>query len=284
MPVPPIVVFGDLDDTLFEPHALSVDLQARRAFARIERERLPIVFCSSKTRAEIELIQQELGISQPFVCENGAAAFVPCGYFGFPIEQAREMAGYEVVEFGKTNAEIAASLHRTASRLDTAIVAFSDMSVEDVATDCDLSLLQARLAKLREYTEQFRVVDPQPAAGLRLVRALNAAGFECSNRGRYHLVGTVRHGFGGQFLRALYRRAFPEIVMVAFGDHQSAVPLLRQSDLPLIVRSVSPGQTARLLTSVASSRLSVAESLGGWAETILEIASAAQRSRSSCSS
>ena len=119
-PVPSILVFCDLDDTLFEPHAFFIDSAAHRALARIEREHLPLVFSSSKTRAELELIQQELGIHHPFICENGAAVFVPRGYFDFTVAPAIDVAGYEVVEFGKPYTEVVASLQHAAHRLGMA--------------------------------------------------------------------------------------------------------------------------------------------------------------------
>lgn len=283
-PAPSILVFCDLDDTLFEPHTFSVDASTQRALDHVEREHLPLVFCSSRTRAELELIQQELGINQPFICENGAAVFVPRGYFGFKLAQAIDVAGYEVVEFGKPYADVVASLHRAADRLDIEVTGFSDMSVEDVALDCDLPLLQARLAKLREYTEPFRVVDAKPGALPRLFRALGAAGLGCTSRGRYHHVGAIRRDIGGQFLRGLYRREFGEVVTVAFGDHRGAGQLLRHADIPLVVQSGASDETTHLLADVPAARLSVADSVGAWAEVILEIAGASQRSRSSCSS
>jgi mannosyl-3-phosphoglycerate phosphatase len=282
-PVPSIVVFCDLDDTLFEPHTFSVDTSIHRALDRFESERVPLVFCSSKTRAELELIQQELGITQPFICENGAAVFVPRGYFGFDVTQGIDIAGYEVVEFGKPYGEVVASLHRAADRLRVEVVGFSDMSVEDVAIDCDLPLFQARLAKLREYNEPFRVVDAKAGALPRLFKTLRAAGLECTNRGRYHHVGAIRRDIGGRFLLGLYRRMFGELVTVAFGDHGSAVPLLRQADVALVVQSSVRHETTRLLADVPAARLSCADSVGAWADVILEIAGAAQRRRSSCS-
>ncbi len=282
-PVPPIVVFCDLDDTLFEPHTFAVDALTRRAFARLEDEHVPVVLCSSKTRAELELIQQGLGISQPFICETGAATFIPRGYFAFGVGQVRDAGGYEVIEFGKTNAEVVATLRRIASRVGIDIVGFSDMSVEDVAIDCGLSLLQARLAKLREYSEQFRVVDATPGAVRRLFTGLNAAGLECTSRGRYHLVGSIRHDAGGRFLRGLYRRAFGDIAIVVFGGHGSTTPSLRRANVPLVVESAASKQATRLLAGVPASRLSAADSLATWAEMILEIAGAAPGGRRSYS-
>jgi mannosyl-3-phosphoglycerate phosphatase len=281
-PVPPIVVLCDLDDTLFEPHAFALDASTHGAFGPIERKHLPVVFCSSKTRAELELIQHELGVNQPFICESGAAVLVPQGYFGFSVEPAREVAGYDVVEFGKSYAEIVNLLHRAAERLGIEVVGFSDMSVEAVAIECDVPLLQARLAKLREYSELFRVIDAKPGVIPRTVKALRAAGLDCTTRRRYHQVGALRRDTGGQFLLGLYRRAYGEVVTVAFGDHESAASLLRHADIPLVLQSDAPDQTAQLLRGVPGARISIADSIGAWAERILEIAHAVQRRRSSC--
>jgi mannosyl-3-phosphoglycerate phosphatase len=101
-PFPSMLVFCDLDDTLFDPRTFSVDASTRRALARLEREHLPLVFSSSKTRAELELIQHELGISQPFICETGGAVFVPRGYFGFTVASGVDVAGSAGVELGQT--------------------------------------------------------------------------------------------------------------------------------------------------------------------------------------
>jgi mannosyl-3-phosphoglycerate phosphatase len=281
-PAPSVLVLCDLDDTLFEPHGFSVDASTRQTLAGVEREHLPLVLCSSKTRAELELIQRELGINQPFMCENGAAVFVPRGYFGFRVAQARKIPGYEVVEFGPPYAEVVASLHRVADRLHIQVIGFSDMSVEEVANERDLPLLQARLAKLRDYDEAFRVVDAKPGTLHRLFKALRAAGFDCTSRGDLHHVGALRRDVAGQFLCDLYRRAYGELVTVAFGDHRGAARLLRHADVPLVVQSGSADETEQLLTDVPGARLSVIDSLGAWAHAILDIA-ATQRSRGACS-
>ena len=283
-PLPLILVFCDLDDTLFDSRTFSVDASARRALDRIQTEHVALVLHSCRTRAELELIQQELGITHPFISESGAAIFFPRHYFAFGVAQAIDIAGYGVVEFGKRYAEVVALSHGAAARLGIEVVGFGDMSVEDVAIECDLPPLRARLAKLREYSEPFRVVNARPGVLPRLSRVLRAAGLDCISRGRYHQVGAWRRDLGGQFLRGLYRRAFGEIVTVAFGDHRSAEPLLRQADLALVVPSSAPDETTRLLADVPQARLTVADSVGAWAEAILEIAGTAESIRSSCSS
>jgi mannosyl-3-phosphoglycerate phosphatase len=147
------------------------------------------VFCSTKTRAELELRQLELGISHPFIAENGAAVFVPRGYFGFAVPNATEMVGYEAVLFGRPYAEVVETLRWIAEWQGVDIIGFNDMSVDAVATDCGVSLMQARLAKLREFDEPFRLLTDDPDARHRLFKALRSARLGCTHGTRYHHAG-----------------------------------------------------------------------------------------------
>src|SRR5580765_6997542 len=95
----PIVVFSNLDAVLGHPGPNAFS-EAASALKPLERARIPLVLCSSKTRAEVEVIQQALDVRHPFVCESGSAAFVPAGYFTFEVTNAREVAGYRAIELG----------------------------------------------------------------------------------------------------------------------------------------------------------------------------------------
>ena len=154
-----ILIFSEVDGVLRDP---SVDSLAPAAhiLAELAGDEVSLVLCSSKTRAELEQIQQELGIRHPFVSENGGALFIPPAYFDFAVPHAQDIAGYQAVEFGRPYADVVDTLHRTADQTGVEVLGFSDMTIEDVARECDVTLLQARLAKLREYDEPFRMVDP----------------------------------------------------------------------------------------------------------------------------
>jgi mannosyl-3-phosphoglycerate phosphatase family protein len=214
----PIVVFSDVDGVLRRPQVHSCT-EAARALQPLRREDVPLVLCSSHTRAEIEWIQQELGIHHPFVCESDGAAFIPAAYFPFAVPGARDLAGRQAVEFGRPYAEVARTLHRTAERLRIKIVGFGEMSVEEVARGCHLPLLQARLAKLREYGERFRILDPDDTARSRLFSALKAAHLRCTAGERYDQVGApVDNGAGVNVLLTLYNRAYGPALTVGLVD------------------------------------------------------------------
>jgi mannosyl-3-phosphoglycerate phosphatase len=209
----PIVVFSDVDGV--DCARAGSLITAANTLKHFEPEEVPLVLCSTKTRAEIEEMQQELGIHHPFVCETGAAAFIPVGYFDFEVPNARERAGYQAVEFGWPYAEVVQTLGRTAGRLGIDILGFSNMSVDEVARECHLTLLQARLAKLREYGERFRVLDSQEPTRSRLVRALKAAGLRCVTGEPFdHVGGAVDSGVGLNLLCRLYQRAYGGVLSV----------------------------------------------------------------------
>lgn len=211
-PVP--VAFSDvhlLMDTAEEP-AEAVEIR------RLVAERhLPLVLCSTKTRAELECLQQEFGIRHPFVCENGAAVYVPDKYFGFPVAVA--LRGYEVVRFGAPYAEVVDGLHRTARRLGITVVGFNDLSIEDVAMECRLTLPQARLAKMREFGEPFRIDRHHAHERPRLFNALRKQGLGCTRGGQYDYVGApVDEVAGINLLCRCYERTFGSIVSIGVGD------------------------------------------------------------------
>lgn len=201
---PQLVLFSHVDGVLSEPASTPVV----NAVSLLARARVPLVLCSGRTRAEIEHVALALGTRHPFICEGGNALFIPHGYFPFEIDNSREIAGYDVVEFGRRYRTVVDTLHRTAERVGVQVRGFDDMSVEEVAEEQRLSMLVARLAKLRDYSELFRLLDGTPADLDRLCAALDAARLPCIRGERYHHVGApVDASLGISMLCVMYRKA-----------------------------------------------------------------------------
>lgn len=208
------VVFSQVDAVLMHPRDTAFT-DARNTLRQFVADDVAVVLCSSKTRAELEFIQQTLGIADPFICEHGAAAFIPDQYFDAEIPGARDLSGYQAVEFGRTYADVVEVLRRTAERLRIRILGFNEMSTEDVARECRLPLLQARLAKLREYEERFRVLDPGAAASHRLGKALSGSHLRCVEGDPFAYVGApVEHRLGVNLLTGLYRHARGSVLTI----------------------------------------------------------------------
>ncbi len=266
-----LVVFTDLDGTLLDHETYSYSA-AQKALDLVERQRIPLILCSSKTRAEMELIQTDLRLRHPFISENGGAIFMPRAYFPFTPEGTRSVEGYVAIEFGAPYWQLVEALHRISAELGIRVVGFSDMSVEEVTQDCKLSPMEARLAKLREYDEPFRILGSSPAARSKLLDALHEAGLRCTKGGRYyHVTGVTDKGLAIRKLKSLYAQAWGDVLTVGLGDSLNDLPLLQEVDIPIVVRNPAAGAATRLLRKIPTARISSAPGPRGWSEMVLEV-------------
>lgn len=276
---PSLVVFSDLDGTLLDGATYSA-AAAADALALLARARVPLVFCSSKTRAEIRVVQQELGVHHPFVAENGGALYIPAGYFGVDVSHARVSSGYDVIQYGRPYREVVEALGRASRRARIPVTGFSEMSVEDVARECGMTLLRAGLAKLREYDEPFRIRESGSDVRRRLVRALNAEGLRCSAGSRFDHAGAhADKGLPVRLLTILYQRSMGPVRTIGLGDAANDVPLLRQVDVPVVVRGASGDESARVLARVPGAVPTRATGPTGWCESVIAIMAEALRAR-----
>ena len=262
------VVVTDVDGCLVD-HRTYSHADADPAVRRLKAADIPLVLCSSKTRAELERLREEMGLTSPFVVENGGALYVPVGTFPAGVLGARHVPGYDVLEFGRPRDEVVAKLLQISARLGIEVSSFSGMSVDRVAEECGLSLAQARLAKLREYDEPFRLVEPDPFARTKLWRALRGVGLRCSAGGRYdHVTGRTDKGIPVPILRRLYAPAAGEVVMVGLGDSLNDLELLNAVDIPVVVRNSAAGTWESLQRQVRGAWVTGRDGPAGWNEAI----------------
>ena len=131
-----IVVFSDLDGTLLDHDTYSWDA-AKPALERLQALDIPVVLASSKTAAEITLLQHELGLEgNPAIVENGS------GVIGLSGETP---AG--------TYRELRRSLETMPDEFRDQYRGFGDMTVEDVAAVTGLTPDAAHRAKRRDFSE-----------------------------------------------------------------------------------------------------------------------------------
>jgi len=243
MHITPVIAFADAD-AIPASDAGCIGPVGADALATLARERIVVVLCSSRTRAQMESTRQALGVFHPFIAESGAAAFVPERYFAAELESTRKIGGYQALEFCAPYEQLVSIIRKAADRMGVGIAGFNDMSVEQVARECGLSLLDARLAKLREYREPFRLLSANSIAERRLLRALETAGVSCTRQGEFLIAGTDRglHRAINE-LSALYRRALGGALTTSTGEGPDAEEYARLVDFTLRPVPPQPGET-----------------------------------------
>jgi mannosyl-3-phosphoglycerate phosphatase len=261
-----LAVFTDLDGSLLDHHTYSF-ANARPALGRIRKQRIPLVFVTSKTRPEVEMLQATMGIREPFIVENGAAIFFPDRYRGWRIDAGFRQPPYTVVQLGASYPEIRRFFQRVKPGFN--IQGFGDLSAEDIERLTDLPPQQAALAKQREFTEPFLMEDD--AGMLDLQRAAEADGFKITRGGRfYHLMGS-RQDKGIAFRRALslfLRNTHQRLLTIGLGDGANDMGMLESVDIPILIPHPD-GSYEKL--DVPNMRRAHYPGSCGWNETILDV-------------
>ncbi|PIU55510.1 MAG: mannosyl-3-phosphoglycerate phosphatase [Chloroflexi bacterium CG07_land_8_20_14_0_80_51_10] len=265
--LPKTVVFTDLDGTLLDLVTYSYD-KALPAVNSLRQRGIPIVFCSAKTRAEQEVYRQELGISDPFIVENGGAIFIPQDYFPFGFNYQKAKDEYLVIELGIPYHQIRQILEQVRAATGINFRGFGDMSMEEVATETGLAPEAAQRAKLREYDETLKFED-NPQEVDRVLNAIAEAGLNYVSGGRYYdVMGPNDKGKATRILIGLFQRRLGQIEAVGIGDSANDLPMLSAVDIPVLVQK--PGG---LWEDVEMQHLHRVEGVGpeGWIKAIEEI-------------
>ncbi len=252
------IVFTDLDGTLLD-HETYAWQAAGPAIDRLRERGIPWIFVTSKTRAETEHWRRLLGNAHPYVVENGAAAYWPAKYF--PEETSSAFV------WGLPYAEVLAGLVAAAREVGCRIRGFHQMSVEEVAAACGLSLELAALARQREFDEPFELLDP--AAEAELEAALARRRLRLSRGGRFHHASGPADKAGAvRALQQLYEKHGGPVTTLGLGDALNDLEMLRAVDRPVIIRSA---QAARLASELPHALLTERPGPEGWNAAILAL-------------
>lgn len=228
--VPPFVLFTDLDGTLLDAGYRPGPASA--ALARLRGRGVPVVFCSSKTRAEQEPLRASLGVTEPFIVENGSAVLIPG-----PCDDLPAWHGYGLYLLGVGADRVRSVLGRLRDRVGLGYRGFGEMSVGAVARATGLDRAGAARARQRDFSETLVGLSIGERAVLE--PALRAEGLQLASGGRFHTV-TGAAADKGSALRWLMERlrrqhASRELGSVAVGDSENDLPMLAAADRAFVV-------------------------------------------------
>ena len=262
-----IVIFTDLDGTLLDRVTYSYD-KASTSVKHLLQKEIPVIFCSSKTRAEQEVYRLELGFFHPFIVENGGAIFIPEGYFPFKFDYNKTEDGYQIIELGIAYSEIRHVLEKIRSDAKVNFRGFGDMTDQEVAADTGLDLEAARRAKERGYAETLKL-EGTPDEISRTLGAIKEAGLNCAFGGRYYsIMGPNDKGKATKILINMFQKKLGHLKTVGIGDSPNDLPMLLAVDIPVLVQGPEGGWE-----EVDIPRLRRVEGIGpeGWARAVEEI-------------
>ena len=231
-----IVIFSDIDGTIIDDkYSLK---KTKTIISEILEKKVSFVLCSSKTRAEIEYYRNKLGITDPFISENGAAIFIPKKYFNFEYNYTKHTSDFNVIELGIPYRDIRKKIRSMEKETSIKITGFGDMTVDNVAKGTGLPYRLVILARQREYSEpcNFSGITEEE---FKLLTKKMGLRYEKGKK-YYNLIGNHDKGRAVSLLKTFYTSEVGEIKSYAVGNDQNDLSMLKISDYSFFIEKRQP--------------------------------------------
>lgn len=218
------IVFSDLDGTLLDHGSYSFE-PAMDALEQLKRHDIPLILASSKTKSEIEVIQEALGFGNcAAIVENGAGLFVPG-------------------EDNETSGEIYQDLLKKISDIElpyrSKFKGFSQWNIGEIAEITGLEHQDAKRAKQRQFSEPGVWLGTDDE--LEEFRdCLKADGISIQKGGRFLTLS-----FGSQKSRLMQNVMNMHLsgnaprFSIALGDAPNDIAMLEEADLGIVIPNPS---------------------------------------------
>ncbi len=237
---PFIVIFTDLDGTLLDHDSYGWE-EAIPALKVCERFHIPIILVSSKTRAEMDVLRHKLGLSSPFISENGGGIF-------FPKEGTSKAPSGTILasdswkwSLGLPYDFLVNRLKEIREELGWNIRGFSEMTPQEISQLTGLDLETANLASKREYDEPFIVLEKENRDFDPLHDAARRRELYVTTGGRfYHLHGKNDKGDAIEKVVSWYKQYYDDTFTIALGDSPNDFSMLKRVNYPVLIRSSRP--------------------------------------------
>jgi mannosyl-3-phosphoglycerate phosphatase len=256
------VIFSDLDGALLDSHNYSF-AEASEALHSIQSTGIPLVICTSRTSAQIELFRGQLPC-HPVIIENGGAILIPSGYFPFSIPGMQQRNRFEAIKLGDCREHAIAALRHASEKCGVPVRGFSELTATEIRELTGFTADEAERANAREFDEPFISLDPERTPDL--LWALEQTGKRWT-RGThfYHAFGPSDKASAVWMLLKFYERAFGEVESIGLGDAPSDIDFLQLMKRCVIIPSeFSP----MLQKSLPEAELPDRPGPQGWSDSI----------------
>lgn len=261
------LVFTDMDGTLLDHHSYSFD-SAIPTLEALNNKNAIVIPNTSKTFAEMLDLREAIGLTGPFIVENGAAIYIPENFdINLSDQGFRFSDGYYVKSFARPRKVFIKLLEKIDNRFSELYQPFSKMTLEDVATATDLPLTAAAKAQQRQYGEPIKWLGNESQKRI-FIEELKTLGGHVVEGGRFiHFADKTDKAQAMIFFKQLIQTQTNDtFASVALGDGNNDLMMLEKADISICIKSpVNPPLVLNKQHNVFYTKL---EGPKGWAESI----------------
>ena len=223
------IIFTDLDGTLLDSNYSYKD--ALPVLKILKKRKIPLIFCSAKTKAEQEFFQKKMGINHPFIVENGSAIYIPNKYF--KREKGKKRNGYQVIVLDAQSGRIRKEIKKLQKKYK--LKTFYALTKKEISRIAGFGLKKTKLAKLakdREFGETIVEADREALKELK-------KNFNVVSGGRFIQVFGKKadKGKAVRILTQMYKKEFGKVITIGIGNSENDKPMLKNVALPVLVEN-----------------------------------------------
>ncbi|WP_440904070.1 HAD-IIB family hydrolase [Catenovulum sp. SX2] len=252
-----LLVFTDMDGTLLDHDDYSWQA-AKPALQQLAELNIPVICNTSKTFAEVKQLHQQIGLSAPFIVENGSAIYPADAK---DAEQTLHTIGASRQQILVELASLREQGHEFSG--------FNDWSNQQIIQNTGLSSEEAELSSQRQYSEPL-LYSGNEVTKAEFIRQLEQKNYLALQGGRFLSVqGQCDKGKALLELKNQYQTLWQTpVITIALGDSQNDCAMLEAADVSVWIKSHKAFPTIQKKQQVFYSDLC---GPAGWNETMAHI-------------
>jgi mannosyl-3-phosphoglycerate phosphatase len=265
------VIFTDMDGTLLDHHTYSY-APAAPTLRKLSQRQIAVIPTTSKTFSEMVELREQIGLNGPFIIENGAAAYIPHGFFQQKPAGTVWQDGFWCKSFISSKGYWLKLIELIKSDFAGEFTHFYEMSIQDIQNATGLTAQEAERAAQRQFGEPVLWLGSDERKQ-EFIRAVKERGASPLEGGRFiHISGDCSKGKALLWMcEEIARQTASQITSIALGDGKNDIAMMEAADIA--VRIASPTHelpTLKKQKNVYSSTLFGPE---GWTEVLSKLLS-----------
>ena len=229
-----IWIVTDVDGTLMD-HAYDLT-PAKETIKKLKELKIPVILCTSKTASEVKVIQKDLGLSNPYIVENGAAIYSDS------IIEGR----WEIV-LGESYQKLELILKKLSRDLDFQLKPLNDLSDKEANLLTGLSGNSLTLMRDRHWSMPF--LNPPQHLEKNLKEYCNNYDVVIFRGNRMSHLLSKNSSKGEAIKRLKDFTVNRNVKIIGLGDSPNDLPLLKEADYRIVISSTN-GPNKKLLNEL----------------------------------
>jgi len=243
-----IWIVTDIDGTLMDH---SYDLNpAKETINWLKDLKIPVILCTSKTRAEVQEIRRELNIYDPYIVENGGAIY----------GEYSDGKNWELI-LGKSYFELEKILMKISEEIDYYLKPLNELSDSEATVLTGLTGNSLNLMRDRHWSMPF--LNPPDNLEKKIINSSSKYEVNIFRGNRMsHLL--YKGSNKGKAIKKLveYSKNF-NVKIIGLGDSPNDLPLLNNSTYKVVIPGPD-GPNRKLLSDLKGSKYILSDEANGF--------------------